>query len=82
MKKKLVEIEWLDADCSSGWLEDNEKEDQKIEYMKAYGLLVSRGKSFTVISFLYNKESKEWLGKARIPSSWVKKIRTIEEVDV
>jgi hypothetical protein len=87
VKKKLVEVIWLDADCAAGWQPDDPKEDQKHKgmEMKCYGLLVSGGtkqSKFVTISFGYNQEAGEWLGKQRIPMGMVLKINTIKSITV
>lgn len=84
-KKRLVEIVWLDADCEGGWQSDDEKKDQEtVEYMHVYGVLVNggrRGDKFVTISFGYNEDAEEWLGKSRIPMGMVKSIKTIRYLE-
>jgi hypothetical protein len=85
MKKKLVELTWFDAEAphpEEGWETHDPKEDENPHILKTYGLLVARGKNYTVYASTYDPETGKWSEKARIPSRMIKSIRVIEIVDV
>ena len=85
MKKKLVVIEWLDAEAphpEEGWESHDPKEDDKTQTLKTYGLLVQKGKNYIVYASTYDPSTKKWSEKARIPRGMIKAIRTIDTVYV
>ena len=79
-KGDLVKVTWIDADDEAGWQPDDEVEDGKVEHLKSYGLLVSRGPKFITLSYCRNVESEEWLGKHRIPAAFVISVETLREL--
>jgi len=85
MKKKLVCIEWVDAEAptpGAGWEDHQPEEDDRVQIMRTYGLLVHKGKNYVVYASTYDPETGKWSEKARIPIGMVKRIRVIEAVDV
>ena len=81
MKKKLVEITWIDARAAEpGWTKDDPN-DKNIE-LKTYGLLVRKDKKTVVHASTYDPETNLWSERGEIPAGMVLKIRVIETVDV
>lgn len=81
LKKKLVEITWIDARASeAGWTKDDPS-NRNIE-LKTYGLLVRKDKKTIVHASTYDPETGLWSEKGEIPVGMVLKMRTIETVDV
>ena len=76
----LIEVTWVDADINGGWHTHDPKKDDELEYLRSYGLLVSKGKNYLTISHAFNKGSADWLGKHRIPLKWIKEIKVIKNV--
>jgi len=81
MKKKLVEIHWIDAEAEAGWSEDDPAKD-KPTILKTYGLLVRKTKDWVIHADTYIPETKVWGGKGKIPAGMVKKVKTLMTVDV
>lgn len=81
MKKKLVEISWIDARAhEAGWTHDNP--DDKPTVLKTYGLLVRKTKDVVVHASTFDPDTGAWSERAEIPTGMVIKIRTIETVEV
>lgn len=79
MKKKLVEISWIDARAAKpGWVEDDPSDQN--QPLKTYGLLVRKDKHTVVHASTYDPETKMWSEKGEIPARMVLGIRTIETV--
>jgi len=79
LKKKLVEITWIDARASApGWTPDDPS-DKNIE-LKTYGLLVRKDKRTVVHASTYDPETKLWSEKGEIPAGMVLNIRVIETI--
>lgn len=79
MKKKLVEISWIDARArEAGWVEDDPNKENIV--LKTYGLLVRKDKRTVVHASTYDPETKKWSEVGEIPTGMVLGIRTIETV--
>lgn len=81
MKKKLVEIHWIDAEADSGWTSDDPRTDSP-KILKTYGLLVRKTDQWVIHADTFDSQNNHWAGKGKIPRGMVKKIRVIETVDV
>ena len=81
MKKKLIEISWIDAEGHAGWSHDDPNEDTPI-ILKTYGLLVRKTKDWIIHADSFDPQSKTWSGKGKIPMGMVKKIKTLMTVDI
>lgn len=80
MKRKLVQIEWIDADGESGWSTYDPKE--KLVHVKTFGILVDKTDKMVVHADSYCHESKMWSGLGRIPRGMVKSIKVITTVEI
>lgn len=78
MRKRLVEVTWVDIETRPGWQDECKKD---LRPIKTYGLLVRRGKVLTLASG-YDPESKKWADLMRFPKGCVLSVRTVEEVSV
>ena len=63
----LIQVTWIDADAVGGWHGHDPGRDAEADPLQSYGLLVSQNKHFLTLSFAYNQEAHDWLGKHRIP---------------
>lgn len=81
MKKRLVEISWIDAEGESGWTKDDPKDD-KPTILKTYGLLVRRTNQWVIHADTFDPVSKHWSGKGKIPAGMVKKVKILATVDI
>lgn len=81
MKLKLVCIEWVDAEAAeAGWSEDDPETAPQI--LRTYGLLVRKDKNFVVHASTYDPVLGRWSERGKIPVGMVRRITTIETVDV
>lgn len=81
LKKKLVEITWIDARASeAGWTKDDPS-NRNIE-LKTYGLLVRKDKKTVVHASTYDPETGLWSEKGEIPRAMTVQIRVIAEVEI
>ena len=73
-----VRVTWLDAEMEAGWCQHTESDDldqlPDEAYLVSVGLFVSQGPKFLTLSFSYNEEADDWLGKHRIPIGMIKEI--------
>lgn len=81
MKKKLIEIHWIDAETEAGWSYDDPEKDNPV-IIKTYGLLVRKTKDWVIHADTYLPDTKAWGNKGKIPAGMVVKIKTIATVDV
>ena len=82
MKKKLVEITWVDADGESGWSHYNPS--TKMPVVKTFGLLVNHNwKKMDHLAHAdsYCNDSGDWSGLGRIPTNMIKSVRLIKWVE-
>ncbi len=81
MKLKLVCIEWIDAEAAEpGWSEDDPEAPPQI--LRTYGLLVRKDKHFVVHASTYDPVLGRWSELGKIPVGMVKRITTIDQVDI
>jgi len=80
MKRKLVMIEWVDADGESGW--SSYDPETPLITVKTFGILVNRNKDHIAHADSWCPETKHWSGLGRIPMGMVKRIKTLMTVDV
>ena len=80
MRKKLVEIVWIDADGEAGWSAYDP--DAKLVTVKTYGILVNQAKDHIAHADSYCTESKMWSGLGRIPTGMVKSVRLIKWIEI
>jgi hypothetical protein len=80
-KGDLVKIIWLDADSESGWQPHQPDTDDNAEPLISYGLFVSKGTKFVTISHCHNVEADEWLGKHRIPISFIQSVEILQSAE-
>ena len=75
---KMVEVEFFDVQCGSGWWHYRYKDHKKsIKTLKACGLLVDRNTDFIVLAFSYNPDAGDWVGEFTIQSSLVRRVRIL-----
>jgi hypothetical protein len=78
-----IKVTWLDAEMESGWCQHSEQDDQEdlpdSAYLVSVGLFVSEGPKFLTLSFSYNEEAEDWLGKHRIPIGMIKNISELQD---
>lgn len=77
----LVKVSWVDADCDAGWHPHDPKADDIVELTHSYGLLVTLGENFVVISHCHNPDSNDWLSKHRIPNGMVMELKVIASAE-
>ena len=80
MKKKLVCIEWIDADGESGWSAYDPE--AKLTTIKSFGILVNKTDDHIAHADSYCHESKMWSGLGRIPTGMIKSVKLIAWVDL
>jgi hypothetical protein len=79
-----IKVTWLDADCEAGWCQHDDTEEDNLPdsaYLVSVGVFVSKGPKFLTISFSYNEEAGDFLGKHRIPVGMIKEIIELGEKD-
>lgn len=81
MKRKLVCIEWVDAEAESGWVGDAVANDKTVTVFRTYGLLVRKDKHFVVHASTRDAKEKKWSELGRIPLGMVRKITVIAVVE-
>lgn len=79
MRKKLVELTWIDIETHAGW---HDEEDKPFIPMKAYGILVRKDQERYTLASGYDPENKKWSDKMHFPKGVVQHMRVIEEVDL
>lgn len=81
IRKRLVEVTWVDPQTRAGWHED----DECVEFtpIKTFGLYVRKDKSkdCLTIAASYEPEDNKWTDKMDFPLGCVKKIREIEVIE-
>lgn len=83
MKKKLIEVTWLDAEGEAGWFEDKNQYDKETKEYKSYGLLVRKTKHWIILASTKCPHTKNgWSDCQKIPRGMVIAIREVEEVKV
>lgn len=82
MKKKLVCIEWVDAEAVAGWVDEAQADKETVVTLRTYGLLVRKDKHFVVHASTYDRLDKRWSELGKIPLGMVTKITTIAVVEV
>ena len=80
IKKKLVEIHWVDAEAEAGWSRDDPRDDKPV-ILKTYGLLVRKTKDWVIHADTFIPDTGHWGGKGKIPVGMVKKIKVIAVVE-
>ncbi len=79
MRRRIVEVTWLDPTIDAGWHEDDP--DKPLRELKTYGILVRKGKQITIAGS-YDPEHKRWADVTRFPKGCVISIRVIETVNM
>lgn len=80
-KRRLICIEWLDAEAQAGWIPDVEVTGQRPQLLRTYGLLVRKDKHFVYHASTRDKDDKKWSELGKIPLGMVKCIKTIAVVE-
>lgn len=78
MKKRLVEITWIDIETRAGWQDEKQP---KLKPIKTYGLLKKRGNPVEIASG-FDPSNKKWSDVMLFPRGCILNIRLIEQVDV
>ena len=78
-----IKVIWLDAEMEAGWCQHTEDTEELPDeaYLTSVGVFVSQGPKFLTLSFAYNEEAEDWLGKHRIPINMVERIEVLEVAD-
>ena len=80
-KRKLVCIEWVDAEATPGWVTDDVADRQDVEILRTYGLLVRKDKHFVVHASTRDKVNGRWSELGKIPLGMVRKVTVIAVVE-
>lgn len=80
-KGDRVTVYWIDADNDAGWQDHDEEADNVAVELDSTGVFVSVGPKFITLSFSWNKDADQWLGKHRIPIGMVTNIESLERKD-
>ena len=80
-KRKLVCIEWVDAEAAPGWVTDEVADRQDVEILRTYGLLVRKDKHFVVHASTRDKVNGRWSELGKIPLGMVRKVTVIAVVE-
>jgi hypothetical protein len=81
VRKKIVEVSWVDPTTEAGWIEDD-NHTQPLPTLKSYGILVSKSKKLVVLAGSYDPDQKKYADRFKWPTGCVKDIRVIEEVEL
>lgn len=79
-KIKLVELLWQDIQTIPGWHE--RKEEKALVTLKAYGLLVKKGRKVVTLASCYDPETDYWADPMDYPKGCILSMRVIEEIKV
>ena len=80
-KRKLVCIEWVDAEACAGWVGDAEAQDPEVQVLRTYGLLVRKDRHFVVHASTRDKVDDKWSELGKIPLGMVQRITVLAVVD-
>ena len=80
-KRKLVCIEWVDAEAAAGWVDDEAADRTEVLVLRTYGLLVRKDKHFVVHSLTRDKINKRWSELGKIPLGMVRKVTVVAVVE-
>ena len=75
VKKKLIEVVWLDPETDGGWRDGDH--DEPMDRIYAYGLLVSKTKDRVPLAAGYDPAKDSYSDLMRFPIGCVLKITTI-----
>lgn len=79
VKKKLVEVIWVDPETDGGWHEDDH--DGPMPRLYTYGLLVRKTKDRLTIASGWDPARGNWSDLMRFPIGTVVKINVIKTVE-
>lgn len=79
IKGNEYRVYWIDADNDSGWQDHDEEADNNAVELRSSGVFVSLGPKFLTLSFSWNEEADQWLGKHRIPRGMITRVTELFE---
>jgi len=75
VRKKLVEIVWVDPETDPGW--HSEDHHRPMDSIYAYGLLVSQTEERVTLATGYDPSKQNWSDLMRFPRGCILKMTTI-----